>query len=145
MAIASSMARLLPAPDSADLAQRLRAIVGERRVLVRAGELRAYESDGLPGYQHRPSVAVFPGTLLHGVLPGRSGRWPRVTMLVNWWRSIPRMECAPRLDGTPASKRWRVDVGRARTPSAALETIDPSRLLARAAWRDLISKQSSYR
>ena len=44
------------------LAARLRAIVGERRVLVRAGELRAYESDGLPGYRCRPSVAVFPGT-----------------------------------------------------------------------------------
>ena len=45
-----------------DLIERLRGIVGERRVLVRAGELRAYESDGLPGYQQRPSVAVFPGT-----------------------------------------------------------------------------------
>ena len=44
------------------LAGRLRAIVGERRVLVRDGELRAYESDGLPGYQQRPSIAVFPGT-----------------------------------------------------------------------------------
>ena len=31
-------------------------------VLMRAGELRAYESDGLPGYQRRPSIAVFPGT-----------------------------------------------------------------------------------
>jgi len=44
------------------LARALAAIVGERRVLERAGELRAYESDGLPGYQRRPSLAVFPGT-----------------------------------------------------------------------------------
>jgi hypothetical protein len=27
-----------------------RAIVGEKRILVRAGEHRTYESDGLPGY-----------------------------------------------------------------------------------------------
>jgi glycolate oxidase subunit GlcD len=47
--------------DSA-LAEQLAAIVGPRRVLVRAGELRAYESDGLPGYQLRPAIAVFPGT-----------------------------------------------------------------------------------
>jgi glycolate oxidase subunit GlcD len=45
-----------------DLIEQLRAIVGERRVLARAGELRTYESDGLPGYQKRPSLAVFPGT-----------------------------------------------------------------------------------
>ena len=44
------------------LARALAAIVGERRVLERPGELRAYESDGLPGYQHRPSLAVFPGS-----------------------------------------------------------------------------------
>jgi FAD/FMN-containing dehydrogenase len=44
------------------LARALAAIVGERRVLERPGELRAYESDGLPGYQRRPSLAVFPGT-----------------------------------------------------------------------------------
>ena len=31
-------------------------------MLERPGELRAYESDGLPGYQQRPSLAVFPGT-----------------------------------------------------------------------------------
>jgi glycolate oxidase subunit GlcD len=44
------------------LTRRLTAIVGERRVLFRAGELLAYSSDGLPGYFKRPSVAVFPGT-----------------------------------------------------------------------------------
>jgi len=48
-------------PDDG-LARALAAIVGERRVLERPGELRAYESDGLPGYQQRPSLAVFPGT-----------------------------------------------------------------------------------
>lgn len=88
---------------------------------------------------------MFPGTLLHGVLPGPAGRWPRVTMLVNWWRSVPRMECAPPLDGTPASGRWRVNLGRAKAPAAPVESIDPARLLARAAWRDLIAKQATYR
>lgn len=51
-----------PKPDHATIVAALAAIVGERRVLVRAGELRTYESDGLPGYQQRPSLAVFPGT-----------------------------------------------------------------------------------
>src|SRR5690349_25153679 len=46
----------------AALAARLTAIVGERRVLFRAGELLAYSSDGLPGYFRRPSIAVFPGS-----------------------------------------------------------------------------------
>jgi len=46
----------------ASLAARLAGIVGERRVLFRAGELLAYSSDGLPGYFKRPSMAVFPGT-----------------------------------------------------------------------------------
>jgi glycolate oxidase subunit GlcD len=46
----------------ASLAARLAEIVGERRVLFRAGELLAYSSDGLPGYFKRPSMAVFPGT-----------------------------------------------------------------------------------
>jgi glycolate oxidase subunit GlcD len=49
-------------PHDEGLARALAAIVGERRVLERAGVLRAYESDGLPGYQRRPSLAVFPGT-----------------------------------------------------------------------------------
>jgi glycolate oxidase subunit GlcD len=44
------------------LASQLAAIVTERRVLYRAGELLAYSSDGLPGYFKRPSLAVFPGT-----------------------------------------------------------------------------------
>jgi len=49
-------------PLNTDLAARLARIVGEQRVLLRPGELRAYESDGLPGYQLKPSLAVFPGT-----------------------------------------------------------------------------------
>ena len=89
--------------------------------------------------------ALFPGTLLHGVLPERPSRWPRVTMLVNWWRSVPRMEPAPqRRDRTRASSRWRIAAART-TPIAALQSIDPSTLLAKAAWRDLIFKQASYR
>ncbi|HKN66488.1 MAG TPA: FAD-linked oxidase C-terminal domain-containing protein [Gemmatimonadaceae bacterium] len=48
-------------PVDLDLASRLAAIVGERRVLLRGGELLAYTSDGLPGYSKEPSLAVFPG------------------------------------------------------------------------------------
>lgn len=44
------------------LADRLRAIVGDRYVLVRDTALLAYQSDGLPGYHKRPSVAVLPGS-----------------------------------------------------------------------------------
>ena len=41
---------------------QLGAIVGARYVRSRAAELLVYESDGLPGYRKRPSIAVFPGT-----------------------------------------------------------------------------------
>ena len=51
----------MTAVDAA-LAAQLAEIVGAGRVLVRAGELRSYQSDGLPGYSARPSIAVFPGT-----------------------------------------------------------------------------------
>ncbi|MES2178407.1 MAG: FAD-linked oxidase C-terminal domain-containing protein [Gemmatimonadota bacterium] len=44
------------------LSARLAAIVGAGRVLTRPAELRTYESDGLPGYSVKPSLAVFPGT-----------------------------------------------------------------------------------
>ena len=44
------------------LAERLAAIVGPKRVLARDGELLTYESDGLPTYHRRPSLAVFPGS-----------------------------------------------------------------------------------
>ena len=40
----------------------LSAIVGERRVLERRSALVAYASDGLPGYNLTPGLAVFPGT-----------------------------------------------------------------------------------
>jgi glycolate oxidase subunit GlcD len=41
---------------------RLSAIVGSKRVLAREGELLTYQSDGLPTYHRRPSLAVFPGS-----------------------------------------------------------------------------------
>ncbi len=103
-------------------------------------------SAALAVYPRPGRFGMFPGTLLHGVLPAQPGRWPRVTMLVNWWRSVPRMESAPPPPrSTLASRRWHVGVSRARTPFATLESIDPARLLAKAAWRDLISKQAAYR
>lgn len=107
---------------------------------------RAAPDAGIAVHPRPGRFAMFPGALLHGVLPGRSSRWPRVTMLVNWWRSVPRMECAPaHRTSTPASSRWRAGGERARAPAAALEAIDPSRLLAKAAWRDLIATQATYR
>jgi glycolate oxidase subunit GlcD len=42
--------------------EQLAAIVGPKRVLTRDGELLTYESDGLPTYHRRPSLAVFPGS-----------------------------------------------------------------------------------
>lgn len=44
------------------LGATLAGIVGEKRVLQRSSALVAYTSDGLPGYQQTPSLAVFPGT-----------------------------------------------------------------------------------
>ena len=114
---------------------------GGPTVILDATPLRRSAPDaGIAVQPRRGRFGMFPGTLLHGVLPGRPSRWPRVTMLVNWWRSVPRMECAPALEGTLSSSRWLVEVER-----AALERIDPSTLLARAAWREIISKQASYR
>src|ERR687895_704017 len=49
-------------PIDAALAARLATIVGERRVLLRESELRVYTADGLPRYDKRPALAVFPGT-----------------------------------------------------------------------------------
>jgi len=49
-------------PATHDLVSTLREIVGERFVVVRDAELLAYESDGLPGYHKRPSLAVFPAS-----------------------------------------------------------------------------------
>jgi glycolate oxidase subunit GlcD len=44
------------------LADRLAAIVGERRVLFRPSELLTYTADALPSYHKQPALAVFPGT-----------------------------------------------------------------------------------
>ncbi len=46
----------------ASLATDLSALVGPAHVITRASALLAYESDALPGYRKRPSLAVFPGT-----------------------------------------------------------------------------------
>ncbi len=52
----------MTAQVAAEIADTLRAVVGDRYVLLRDAELLAYQSDGLPGYHKRPSVAVFPGS-----------------------------------------------------------------------------------
>ena len=49
-------------PVATSVAEELRAIVGDRFVLERDAVLLAYQSDGLPGYHKRPSLAVFPGS-----------------------------------------------------------------------------------
>jgi glycolate oxidase subunit GlcD len=59
---ASDDAPRIPAPVAARVAERLAAIVGARHVLRRPGELRVYDSDGLPGYHREPALAVLPGT-----------------------------------------------------------------------------------
>jgi glycolate oxidase subunit GlcD len=61
-ALAPAGAAALEPAELARLRARLAEIVGERRVLLRDGELRVYSADGLPGYDRRPSLAVFPGT-----------------------------------------------------------------------------------
>jgi len=120
---------------------------GGPTVILGATPSRSAAPDAGIAVHPRPGrFGMFPGELLHGVLPGPSSRWPRVTMLVNWWRTVPRMERAPALRGSaPVSPRWRAGARRTRTPLVALESIDPSRLLSRAAWRDLISNQATYR
>ncbi len=49
-------------PIDRALADRLAAIVGEKRVLFRPSELLTYSSDALPSYHKQPALAVFPGT-----------------------------------------------------------------------------------
>ncbi len=53
---------VVAAADVRSLANRLAAIVGERRVLARPSELLTYTADGLPGYRKQPALAVFPGS-----------------------------------------------------------------------------------
>jgi len=119
---------------------------GGPTIVVDAAPSRKAAPNAAIAVHPRPGrFGMFPGTLLHGVLPGPSSRWPRVTLMVNWWRSVPRLERAPQLEGPPASSRWRVDAKRGKAAPVALEAFDPSRLLAKAAWRDLIGKQSTYR
>lgn len=48
--------------EPAVLERQLGTIVGARYVRTRPAELLVYESDGLPGYRKRPSLAVFPAT-----------------------------------------------------------------------------------
>ena len=52
----------MTAAIDASVAERLRTIVGDRSVLERDAALLAYQSDGLPGYHKKPSIAVFPGS-----------------------------------------------------------------------------------
>ena len=102
----------------------------------RAAPTAALAAEPRPG-----RFVMFPGTLLHGVVPGPPSRWPRVTLLVNWWKSVPRLERAPLLPETRlASDRWGVD-----TKRTALTAFDPSRLRAPAAWREIIAKQATYK
>ncbi|MFN0250575.1 MAG: hypothetical protein ACKV2T_27090 [Kofleriaceae bacterium] len=105
---------------------------------------RAAPRVGIAVHPRPGRFVMFPGTLLHGVVPARASRWPRVTMLVNWWRSVPTLERATaHLD--PPRRRWRLVHDGAKTPAVKLESFDPTRLLSKAAWRDLISKQATYR
>jgi hypothetical protein len=98
-------------------------------------------TSGLAVHPRPGRFVMFPGALLHGVLPGRPDRWPRVTMLINWWRSVPRLERAAPMRGRSTAMRWRALV----PVRAALEPIDPTRVMAKAAWLDVIRKQTSYR
>ncbi|HEY7274225.1 MAG TPA: FAD-linked oxidase C-terminal domain-containing protein [Actinoplanes sp.] len=45
-----------------DLAERLRAVLGEQRVITDRQELRTYECDGLAHYKVTPAVVAFPHT-----------------------------------------------------------------------------------
>lgn len=116
---------------------------GGPTVIVDATPARTSAPSAAIAVHPRPGrFAKFPGALLHGVLPAPPGRWPRVTLLVNWWRAVPRMEPAREERGIRrASGGWRAGTG---TP-VELAAIDPARLLAKAAWRELISKQATYR
>src|SRR5690348_1124503 len=48
--------------DIADLAARLRAALGDARVLTERQQLRTYECDGLSHYRAVPAMVVFPHT-----------------------------------------------------------------------------------
>ncbi len=133
--------RRVVSPDLATILYLSNA--GGPTVILGATPSRATAPSAGVAIHPRPGrFGMFPGALLHGVLPGRPSRWPRVTLLVNWWRTEPRMERSQeKLE--PASRRWRV--GTRNTPKVVLDSVDPSRLLSRAAWRDVISNQTRYR
>lgn len=38
-------------------------------------------------WPHLGRYMLFPGNLLHGVLPGSPARWPRVAFFINWWQA----------------------------------------------------------
>lgn len=135
--------RRVVSPDLASILY-LSDVGGPTVILDAAPSRTSAPRAGIAVHPRRGRFGMFPGALLHGVLPGRPGRWPRVTMLVNWWRSVPRMEAAPAPRGcTPAVGRWRPDADRTRV--VALEAVEPARLMAPAAWRELIAKQARYR
>jgi hypothetical protein len=114
---------------------------GGPTVFLDATPTRSTPSAGIAVHPRAGRFIICPGALLHGVLPVPSSRWPRVTMLINWWRSVPRMEPAAAQRGwTRASGSWR-----AKPRPALLDAIDPTDLMTKAAWRDLIRKQATYR
>lgn len=112
---------------------------GGPTVILDAKPKSAAPKAGLAIHPRAGRFGMFPGELLHGVVPGAPSRWPRVTLLVNWWRTEPRMERSTERF-TPTSAQWRAG---ATTP-VKLEAIDPTRLLSKAAWRDVIANQTGY-
>ena len=51
-----------PPAISAAVAERMRAIVGERNCIVEAADLRTYESDGLTSFHATPGIVVLPSS-----------------------------------------------------------------------------------
>lgn len=115
---------------------------GGPTVVVDATPTRATPRAGVAVHPRAGRFGMFSGAMLHGVLPTRASRWPRVTMMVNWWRAKPRMESAPVERGwARATREWREVTPRV----APIQAIEPSTLMAKSAWRDLIAKQATYR
>jgi hypothetical protein len=84
--------------------------------------------------------ALFPGDLLHGVLPGPPSRWRRVAFFVNWWRApLTRpVASSPRLRRTsPPGRMERGPLPAPRRCSTMPESIDPEPFLPAAAWPEL--------
>jgi hypothetical protein len=130
-------------PDLASILY-LSNVGGPTLILEATPTRRAAPKVGTAIHPRAGRLGVFPGAFLHGVLPGQPSRWPRVTMLVNWWRGVPRLERAAKLGTPTASGRWRLDVD-GRRPIVSLASVDPSRLMSKAAWLDVIDNQTMYR